>query len=85
MKVHHKVWLENHPNRTKEWLQERLDDGFHIHHIDDNHLNNDPKNLVLIEGVDHYASIHGYSHIAAHEKIVRFTYKGKGKKQLQAA
>jgi hypothetical protein len=35
-----------------------LKDGFHIHHIDGNHNNNDPKNLAMIEGLDHLA-LHG--------------------------
>lgn len=32
---------------------ERIKDGFHVHHLDGDHGNNDPKNLVLIEGTDH--------------------------------
>lgn len=35
-----------------------MKDGFHIHHIDGNHQNNDPKNLLLIEGADHL-KLHG--------------------------
>lgn len=85
LKIHHVVWLENHPNRTKQWLLAQMADGFHIHHVDDNHKNNDPKNLVLIEGVDHYACVHGYSHQAAHNKIRHFTFKGRGKNQQIAA
>lgn len=41
-----------------EWLRERLKDGFHVHHIDGDHTNDAPKNLVLIDGVDHMR-LHG--------------------------
>lgn len=58
MEVHHQVWLEAHKNRSEEWLKERLKDGFDIHHIDGNHENNDPANLVLIEHGDHMM-LHG--------------------------
>jgi hypothetical protein len=47
-----------HPHRTEEWLQERLRDGFDVHHIDGDHSNDDPINLVLIECVDHLR-LHG--------------------------
>lgn len=60
MMNYHFIWLENHPNRTKEWLQERLTDGFDIHHADGNHANDDPNNLVLIECNDHMR-LHGLS------------------------
>jgi hypothetical protein len=55
---YHTIWLQKHPNRTKEWLQERLADGFSIHHVDGNHANNSPDNLLLIEDTDHM-SLHG--------------------------
>jgi hypothetical protein len=57
VQVHHKAWLEAHPERTARWLREMLRDGFSIHHLDGNHGNNDPDNLVLIENTDH-ALIH---------------------------
>lgn len=53
MEQHHYAWLEAHTYRTVEWLADRLKDGFDIHHLDGNHDNNDPKNLVLIECSDH--------------------------------
>jgi hypothetical protein len=34
-------------------LRERIADGFQVHHLDHNPGNNDPANLVLIEGEDH--------------------------------
>ena len=52
------MWLGAHPNRSQEWLQERLRDGFDIHHVDGNHMNDDPANLVLIEHDDHMR-LHG--------------------------
>lgn len=53
MESYHEVWLAQHPERSHEWLQERLNEGFHVHHIDGDHANDDPLNLVLIEGGDH--------------------------------
>jgi len=58
MKIYHEVWLAAHPQRSREWLAERLRDGFDVHHMDGNHDNNDPANLVLIEGSDHMM-LHG--------------------------
>jgi hypothetical protein len=53
MEIYHTIWLENHPHRSEEWLSTQLKEGFDIHHLDGNHNNNDPKNLVLIEAQDH--------------------------------
>ncbi len=53
LKAHHRAWLSVHPSRSEAWLSERLRDGFLIHHVDLNHENNDPENLVLIEQKDH--------------------------------
>lgn len=58
MQAHHKAWLEAHPTRTAMWLVWMIAEGFQVHHVDGNHQNNDPKNLVLIEGVDHHR-LHG--------------------------
>ena len=58
----HKAWLCAHPERSVEWLSDRLMDGFHIHHIDGDKGNNDPLNLVLIDGVDHMR-LHGCKNI----------------------
>lgn len=57
---YHYAWLAAHPWRTKEWLISMLADGFHIHHVDGDHSNDDPRNLVLIDGVDHMR-LHGMS------------------------
>jgi hypothetical protein len=51
--LHHAAWLSVHPDRTEEWLADRLSDGFDIHHVDGDHGNNEPLNLVLMEAVDH--------------------------------
>ncbi len=58
--LHSHVWLSKHPHRTEEWLQEKYREGFHIHHLDVDHANNHPSNLVLIDGVDHMM-LHGRS------------------------
>ena len=58
MHKHHFIWLRKYPHRTETWLQEKLDDGFHIHHQDGNHANNASRNLILIEGNDHL-ELHG--------------------------
>lgn len=50
---HHDAWLQAHPWRSADWLSIQLKEGFDIHHLDGNNLNNDPKNLVLIECSDH--------------------------------
>ncbi len=53
MEVYHYKWLEYHPNRTREWLSDRLKEGFDIHHIDGDKNNNEPDNIVLIDHADH--------------------------------
>jgi len=58
LETYHLAWLAKHPDRDAAWLIERLADGFHVHHLDHNHANDDPANLVLIEGNDHMA-LHG--------------------------
>lgn len=51
---YHWSWLSAHPNRSAAWLSQRLADGFDVHHVDRNHSNDDPGNLVLIECGDHF-------------------------------
>ena len=53
LEPHHRAWLSAHPERDETWLRERLADGFHVHHIDENPFNNAPWNLALVEGRDH--------------------------------
>jgi hypothetical protein len=50
---HHQAWLEAHPNRTTGWLRAHLSDGFHVHHLDGDHSNNHPENVMLLEETDH--------------------------------
>lgn len=38
-------------------------DGFDVHHLDGDHENNDPRNLVLIEHTDHMALHNGGTHM----------------------
>lgn len=54
MQDYHYIWLKAHPERTEQWLQQRLDDGFQIHHIDGDHFNDAVDNLLLIEKRDHF-------------------------------
>ena len=60
LKSYHMAWLSAHPNRSARWLREKIKDGFHIHHKDGDHNNNDPNNLLLIDGDDHMR-LHGVS------------------------
>jgi len=53
MNRHQRAWLKANPHRAASWLREKLADGFDIHHLDGNHDNNDPLNLLLVEVVDH--------------------------------
>jgi len=53
MEQYHKAWLAAHPERDEAWLKERLKDGFHVHHVDGDHSNNEAGNLILVDGVDH--------------------------------
>lgn len=58
LKSYHLAWLSVHVHRSEEWLKAKLADGFDIHHLDGNHANDDPANLVLIEHTDHMM-LHG--------------------------
>ena len=58
LQAYHRSWLEVHPDRDAAWLKEKLSEGFDVHHLDGDHHNNEPANLVLIETVDHMR-LHG--------------------------
>jgi hypothetical protein len=58
LQSYHHAWLSVHPHRSVEWLSERMADGFDVHHIDGDHANDEPSNLVLIECADHMR-LHG--------------------------
>jgi len=53
VKEHHLAWLSAHADRSIEWFSDRMCEGFDIHHLDGDHTNNDPANLVMIEHQDH--------------------------------
>lgn len=61
LKSYHFAWLSARPDRTPEWLSAQIADGFHIHHLDLDHSNDDPQNLVLVECIDHFR-LHGLKH-----------------------
>jgi hypothetical protein len=60
LQSYHLAWLQAHPERSAEWLANKLQEGFHIHHVDFDHSNDAPDNLVLVFGVDHLANLHGW-------------------------
>lgn len=79
MELHHLVWLSVHPERTKEWLKERLKDGFDVHHINGDHADNEPQNLVLIDCGDHMMLHSGH-------RLRRVSGKGGGRpKKVRSA
>ncbi len=69
MQSYHRAWLSAHPERTEDWLKERMRDGFDIHHLDGNHANDDPINLVLIECGDHLMLHNGSKRVS---RVVNF-------------
>lgn len=58
LRPYHHAWLSVHPDRDEVWLKEKLCEGFDIHHVDGDHDNNEPSNLMLVEHVDHLR-LHG--------------------------
>ena len=52
--LHRQAWLDAHPERDVAWLLRMAKEGFDVHHIDGDHENDDPLNLVLIEHRDHF-------------------------------
>ena len=58
LQAHHDAWLRAHPDRTEDWLLDMFREGFDVHHVDGDHDNNAPLNLILIEAVDHMR-LHG--------------------------
>lgn len=73
------AWLMAHGQRSRAWLVERLADGFDVHHIDGNHQNNAPQNLVLIEHWDHMM-LHGIQARHTREEVRRRMSAGNMKK-----
>jgi len=60
LQSYHYAWLQAHPEYSAEWLASKLREGFHVHHVDFDHSNDAPDNLVLVFGVDHLANLHGW-------------------------
>lgn len=79
LRAYHKAWLSAHPDRDEAWLQGALAWGFDVHHMDCNHENNDPANLVLIECVDHMR-LHD-TPLTCHPRITAERAGRKGGKQ----
>lgn len=52
--LHRQAWLDAHLDRDEKWLLRMAKEGFDVHHIDGNHDNDSPLNLVLIEHRDHF-------------------------------
>jgi len=78
MNSYHYAWLSVHPHRTEEWLADRLKDGFDVHHMDGDHSNDDPLNLILIDGADHMMLHNGKT------RLSRITRKPR-EKQIKKA
>ena len=58
LKPYHVNWLQKHPDRSEEWLETVLSNGFDIHHLDGDHSNNEWENLILVEHSDHMRILH---------------------------
>ena len=69
--AHHLAWLESHPERDQRWLRERLDDGFHVHHIDGNRLNNAAENLHVFNSPSDHGAAHRSLELIAFELLQR--------------
>ena len=52
MEQHRKVWMESNC-KDEEWMYQASQNGFDVHHLDGDHSNNDPENLVMIFASDH--------------------------------
>jgi hypothetical protein len=76
LRPHHVAWLSVNPHRSETWLREMFRHGFQIHHLDGDHANNDPQNLLLINHQDHM-SLHGV--------VKRVRPKTSGKKRGKSA
>jgi hypothetical protein len=60
LKSYHLAWLQVHPEHSADWLESKLREGFHVHHVDFDNSNDAPDNLVLVFGTDHLANLHGW-------------------------
>ncbi len=71
LQKYHKVWLEGHPEYDEWWLSQALAAGFDIHHLDEDHDNDDFGNLILVEKRDH-SKLHGKMSASAIESRNRW-------------
>jgi hypothetical protein len=76
---HHKAWLQAHPERTEDWLRERLADGFEVHHVDGNGDNDHPLNLALVEGRDHVRVVHRHPRGTAEMISARYRWRANNR------
>lgn len=58
LQSYHYAWLSIHQDRTEDWLRDKMAEGFDIHHVDGDHYNDAPSNLILIDALDHMR-LHG--------------------------
>lgn len=80
LQSYHLAWLAFHIDRTEGWLRDRLADGFDVHHLDGDHANDEPLNLVLIEHADHMR-LHG---MTGGHRLRRVAQKGPRQSTLDA-
>lgn len=80
LQSYHLAWLSVHPSRTTDWLTRMMAEGFHVHHVDGDHSNDEPSNLILIEGDDHLR-LHGMDVQAS----ARSGHRTRAKKSKMAA
>ena len=83
MLAHHEAWLSAHPERSSEWFVDRMREGFHIHHIDGNHDNNDANNLVMIESGDHMLLHNGAKRLLWRPPSARKSAGGRPRKSAE--
>ena len=65
--THWYVWCEANA-KPIEWLKDKIQEGFDVHHIDGDKLNEDPSNLVLIWCGDHMM-LHGMGRICRVSRV----------------
>lgn len=82
LQPYHHAWLGAHPERSETWLRARLKDGFDVHHLDGDHANNDPLNLILIDSADHLMLHNGKTRVVR-RPISRISVKRRDTRQIQ--
>ncbi|MFW9899768.1 MAG: NUMOD3 domain-containing DNA-binding protein [Candidatus Thorarchaeota archaeon] len=69
---YYKIWNEHHPDDPIT-----IGDGYHIHHIDGDHNNNDPDNLQKMKAFDHL-SFHNKGRLMNKEWREKISKANKG-------